>query len=298
MSETAQARLLRAVLQWLRPFLLLLSLSLAGAPVFASDTTHSRVVTLSPHLAELMVTIGALDHLVGVSAYSNFPAAVAQLPRIGDAFAIDWERLSLLEPDLVLAWESGTPTRTVTELKRRGFNVETVRTRSLDDIAAAVQLLGRLTGREADADRQAQEFQRKVETLRAAYAERSSLKVFYQIAKRPLYTVSGEHFASELIALCGGTNVFADLGELAPLVSVEAVLERRPEVMIAGATAVTPDPFVDWRRWEGLPANDFDNFFVVDADRLARPTTRLVDAGKALCERLDEGRRNRQAAQR
>ena len=68
-----------------------------------------RIVTLSPHLAELVFATGAGDLLVGVSAYTDFPREAALLPVVGDAFNLDLEQLALLQPDLLLAWETGTP---------------------------------------------------------------------------------------------------------------------------------------------------------------------------------------------
>lgn len=252
-----------------------------------------RIVTLSPHLAELVYSAGAGDRLVGVSAFSDFPAPVAALPQVGDAFAIDLEQLSLLEPDLLLAWQSGTPQRTVDELRRLGHPVVVIRTRSLGDVAAALKRIGRLAGSEAAATSAAERFLAELDALERRYADRSPLRVFYQVSARPLYTVNRQHFASELIGICRGRNVFADLDDLAPLVSPEAVLERQPEALLAGGRGDDPhdlEVFADWRRWQSLPATAHDNFLLVDADLIARPGLRLVAAAEQLCERLDEAR--------
>jgi hypothetical protein len=109
----------------------------------ASDTgqdgSSARIVTLAPNLAELVFAVGAGDQLVGVSAWSDYPRAVLELPEVGDAFVVDQEQLAFLNPDLLLVWESGTPLHTVEELRKRGYRVESVRTRGLDDVAAALR---------------------------------------------------------------------------------------------------------------------------------------------------------------
>lgn len=256
---------------------------------------YSRIVTLAPSLAELVFAAGAGDRLVGVTAYSDYPPAVRSLPLVGDAFSIDQERLALLEPDLLLAWQSGTPTHVVDELRRMGYRVETVRTRSLDDIAAALRRIGTLTGNPAQAEKAGVDFEAGLAGLEARFAAADPIRVFYQVSRRPLYTVNGAHYASELIELCGGANIFADLDELAPAIDVEAVIHRDPEVMLAGRDA-GDDAFDEWDRWPGIAANRYRNRFLLPSDELGRPTPRVLQAGQFLCESLRIARDRRAAS--
>lgn len=262
-----------------------------SAAVEESDES-SRIVTLSPHLAELVFAVGAGNLVVGVSAYTDYPDQAATLPIIGDAFNIDQERLALLSPDLLLAWDTGTPVHVVDELRRRGYRVEVITTTKIADVAAALRRIGELTGRSGDAA--ARDFATGIEALAARYRTASGISVFYQVDTRPLYTINGGHFVSELIGLCGGANIFADLDGLAPLVSVEAVLERDPEVMLASSDA-GPAAFDEWDRWADLSATRYGNRFLMPADEIGRPTPRLLQAAEAVCEALDTARRNREA---
>lgn len=254
--------------------------------------SQPRIVALAPNLAELVFAAGAGDSLVGVSAYSDYPPAVESLPLIGDAFTIDQERLALLHPDLLLAWESGTPAHVVDELRDAGFAVEVIRTRSLADIAAGVARIGRLAGTPEHAGEVAAAFSAGLLKLGDAYAHTDSIRVFYQVSDRPLFTVGRDHYVSELIALCGGRNVFADLDELAPAIDVEAVIDRDPEVMLAAGGA-GGDTFAEWDRWPGIAANRYANRFLLPADEISRPTTRVLAAGTALCEALQTARARR-----
>ena len=256
--------------------------------------TYTRVVALAPNLTELVFAAGAGDTLVGVSAYSDYPAAAASLPVIGDAFNVDHERLALLTPDVLLAWESGMPEHAIDELRRIGYRVEVVRSRKLDDVALALRRIGALTGREAAADRAADEFLDGLRALEQQYAQAATISVFYQVDRQPLYTVNGEHYVSELIQLCGGRNIFADLQALAPAVSVEAVLERDPEVMLASSDAGA-DAFIEWQRWPGMTAVRRANQYIMPADEIGRATPRLVTAGAAVCEALETAREKRNA---
>jgi iron complex transport system substrate-binding protein len=259
----------------------------------STDAAHaSRIVTLAPNLAELVFAAGAGDTLVGVSAYSDFPPAVAALPHVGDAFTIDQERLAMLRPDLLLAWQSGTPAHVVDELRHAGYRVEVIRTRSLDDIPTTLIRIGELAGTQQEAREVAAEFAAALQDLGDKYRDTESIRVFYQVSKRPLYTVGPDHYASELIALCGGQNVFDDVRELAPAIDVEAVLGRDPEVMLAGDDAGS-DAFSEWDRWPSIAANRYGNRFLLPADELSRPTPRVLTAGAVICESLQIARERR-----
>jgi iron complex transport system substrate-binding protein len=271
--------------------------------LFACDNTSSppdnadtgvatRIVTLAPNLAEFVYAAGAGDALVGVSAYSDYPQGVEKLPLVGDAFTIDQEQLALLQPDLLLAWESGTPGHIVDELRLAGYEVEIIRTRSLADISAALVRVGELAGTERDARELAADFEASLQELGDRYGDAKPIRVFYQVSSRPLYTVGGDHYASELIRLCGGRNVFADVDELAPAIDVEAVIDRDPEVMLAGDDAGN-DAFSAWDRWPAIAANQYGNRYFLPGDEISRPTTRVLVAAKAICQALRKGRANR-----
>lgn len=271
-------------------FVLLAMTACQPGPDIPPETdSATRIVTLAPHLAELVFAAGAGDSLVGVSAFSNYPDAVLELPVIGDAFTVDQEQLALLEPDLLLAWKSGTPTHVVDELRAIGYRVEVVETRGLQDISSAIDSVGELAGTGATAREASLMFRESLTALQLKYADRERLRVFYQVSQRPLYTISGQHYIGEILRLCGGVNIFEDVGDLAPAVTVEAVLDRDPQVLLAGS-ADGSKPFDDWRRWPGLAANTLGAHFVVNADEIGRPTPRVIRAANSICEAFDEAR--------
>ena len=257
--------------------------------------TYSRIVTLAPNLTELVFAAGAGELLVGVSAYSDYPAEALELPVIGDAFMIDQERLAVLQPDLLLVWDGGTPAHVVDELRASGYRAEVLRTNSLADVADAITRIGELTGRTGSAQAAASSFESRLQALRESHGTRPSITVFYQVSARPLYTVNGQHFLSELIELCGGSNIFADLGELAPTIDAEAVVERDPEVFLAGSDA-GDDAFVEWERWPQIAANRYGNLYRVPGDLVSRATPRLADGAAVLCDVLDEARGRREGS--
>lgn len=258
----------------------------------SSADKYSRIVSLAPNLTELVFAAGAGDTLIGVSAYSDYPPAAQELPIVGDAFTVDQEQLALLQPDALLVWESGTPEHVVEDFRRVGYHVEVIRSRNLKDVALALRRIGELTDHEAQANLAADEFLASLDVLRQRYASAPAISVFYQVYQRPLYTINGEHYVSQLIELCGGENIFAELDTLAPAISVEAVIERNPEVMLA-STDAGDDAFAEWQRWPNLDAIRSDNQYLMPADEIGRATPRLVGAGEAVCEALHTARSKR-----
>jgi iron complex transport system substrate-binding protein len=254
----------------------------------------SRIVSLAPNLTELVFAAGAGDTLVGVSAHSDYPAAALELPIIGDAFTVDQEQLALLQPDALLVWESGIPEHVVEDFRRVGYHVEIIRSRSLKDVALALRRIGELTGHQSEANAVADAFLADLNSLRERYSDAAAVSVFYQVYQRPLYTINGEHYVSELIEVCGGQNIFAELDSLAPAISVEAVIERNPEVMLA-STDAGDNAFGEWQRWPNLIAVSAGNQYIMPADEIGRATPRLIGAGEAVCEALSTARSKRGA---
>jgi len=246
------------------------------------------IVSLAPSLTELTFTAGAGGRLVGTVEFSDHPAQAKHIPRIGDAFRIDFERVLALHPDVVLAWEPGTPERVITRLRELGLTVVIIKTYRIADIPAAVRSIGTLAGLEDTARRMAERFERGIMALRMDYAGRAPLRVFLQVNSAPLYTVNGRQIMSEVLELCGGRNVFADLNQLAPEIGVEAVLAANPEVIIAVET--NADAAAMWGRWQQVTAVRRGNLYTLPPDDLARPTTRLLSGAQQLCEALQRAR--------
>ncbi|HSD70646.1 MAG TPA: ABC transporter substrate-binding protein, partial [Woeseiaceae bacterium] len=145
-----------------------------------------RIVTLAPHLAELVFAVGAGDMLVGVSSFTDYPEAALQLPVVSDAFVTDRELLALLQPDMLLAWDSGTPVHVIDELRAAGFRMEVIRTRSLGDVGSAMLQIGELTGHTTAAQLQARAYEEGIAQRRMKHAGAKSIRVFYQVSMHPL----------------------------------------------------------------------------------------------------------------
>jgi len=253
------------------------------------DRPARRVVPLSPHLTELMYSIGAADRLAGVVRGSDFPAEAAALAEVGDASGLDFERILHLRPDLVLAWGSGNRSVDIARLRSLGLRVLVLEPRRLEDIPRHLRLLGDLTGLGDRAQAVAREFERRVDALRGRYAGRSEVRVLFEIWHRPLFTVNGEHIISKVLGLCAAQNIFAGLPRLASEVALEQVLLLDPDAIVVGSEA--DDAGVNnWAKFPYLKAVRTGNVFSVSADLITRQTPRLIEAAELLCAGLDKAR--------
>ena len=261
----------------------------ACRPPAATDAPDDapRIVTLAPHLAELVAAAGAADLLVGVSAYTDYPPGLETLPVVSDGFRVNAEALVAARPTLVLAWGGGGQAEGVARVAQLGVTVHSIETRSLGDIAPALRRIGALAGTRDTAERAAAAFEADIAALDYRGAR---LRVFYQIGEQPLYTINGGHFISELMARCGGDNVFASLDGLAPVVGVEAVLAADPDVILSASDAAVAASA--WQRWPQLAAVRAGNLLTVPGDLVARPGPRLAAGGRAICAALERARDN------
>jgi iron complex transport system substrate-binding protein len=252
------------------------------------NSPAQRIVALAPHLVENLFGAGAGARLVGVVSYSDYPTQAAGIPEVGSYNAYSLETIASLQPDLIVMWGSGNGMRTLAKLEQLGVPVYVSELRRLDDIPGDIRALGTLAGTRAVAEPEALRIEQALEQLRNRYSEREPLAVLYQIWNDPLQTINGDHLISQVIELCGGLNIFADLPTLAPRINIESVLVRAPDAIIASGLADTRPLWLDeWRRYPSLPAVRNNGLFFVDPDLLERPTARVLLGAGTLCEQLD-----------
>ncbi len=255
-----------------------------------------RIVTLAPHATELLYAAGAGDRLVGTVEYSDYPPAAKKVPRIGSYERFDLEAISALKPDLIIAWETGNPAAQVAKLRALGLTVYSTQPNRTEDIAGQLERYGRLAGSESAGDAAAAQFRQRLERLRRTYAGKPPVRVFYQIWINPLMTVGGPQIISDAIRLCGGENVFGHLPQMAPTVSVEAVLAADPEAIVAtGMGDARPDWLNDWNKWPRMTAVTRGNLFHINPDLMQRHTPRILDGAERLCADLEIARGRRPA---
>lgn len=248
-----------------------------------------RIVALAPHIVENLFSAGAGDKLAGVVSYSNFPEEAKNIPEVGTYNAFSIEQILALEPDLVVMWGSGNGMQTLPKLEKLGIPVYVSELRKLSDVPQSIHKLSQLAGTASVGEAEAIRIETELELLRSRYGGGRSLGVFYQIWNDPLQTVNGEHLISEVISLCGGYNVFGDASSLAPRISIESVLLRDPDAIVAsGMGEARPEWLDQWRAYPSLAAVAGDALFFINPDHVQRPTARILVGARSLCQQLDQ----------
>jgi len=241
------------------------------------NTNTIRIITLSPHLAELVFSAGAGDNLIGVVAFSDFPEAVKSIEQVGDAFKLDYEKIITLNPSHILAWKNGTPIAIIDKLKTLNFNVIETEINTLSDIPKTIQQIAKLTQTESFAAKNIANFNQTIATFKDQNYSVKSL--FIEIYPKPLYTVSNKHWMSEAVRICGYNNLFNDLSQLSAPVSLEAVITRNPQAIL-NLSGQEDD---QWQEWKTIEAAKNNQIITIHPDYFSRPSLRLIEGIKQLC---------------
>ena len=276
------------------------ALALAGATqarTVTDDLLHPlvvpeaplRIVSLAPGATEMLFAAGAGGEVIATVEYSDEPPAAREVTRIGDVAAVDMERLVALHPDVVVLWAAGGNPAQRAKIAALHIPIYEQQVVRLADIPAAVRRLGVLAGTSVAAERAAQAMEARLAALTAAYGTHAGHRpsVLLQVWNRPIYTVGGHHLMSDALALCGARNVFADLSEAGPIVDIESVIARDPDIIIAAAPAGEGAAWVaDWKQLRSLSAVRGHRVVAFEDQALSRLGPSVIGATEALCRTL------------
>jgi len=248
----------------------------------------ARIVSLAPGATAMMFAAGAGAHIVGTSDYSNEPEAAQRIERVGDSQGVDIERILALHPDVVVVWSSGNSAAQIAKLERVGLPVYRHRIRRLADIPDSVRRFGALAGTSEVAGPVADDLNARITALSQRYAAVSGGTMLVQVWDHPIYTVGQSELMTDVVTICGYRNIYADLPEPGPAVSLESVLERNPDVILAvGPDRRAADEWLHgWRAYPTLKAVRSGRLIPWTDQRLSRLGPSMVDAAEALCAAL------------
>ncbi|MFT7558288.1 MAG: iron complex transport system substrate-binding protein [Flavobacteriales bacterium] len=250
-----------------------------------------RIVTLAPHIVENVFAIGQGHRIVGTVEYSDYPEAAKKIPRIGGYVSAGVESIIAQNPDLVIAWGTGNKNSTINKLIDLGYTVYIDEPHTIDDIAKSFRDIARLTGHAELGEREAKHLREKHAYLREKYATQKTLSVFYEVWNEPLQSINGKHLISDVIRLCGGKNIYGNAPSLAPLIGLESILERNPDVIIAsGMGEERPEWLDEWKKYPELKAVKNSHLFYIPPDLLQRHTGRILDGAELMCSQLSRVR--------
>ncbi|MFZ6753720.1 cobalamin-binding protein [Undibacterium sp. Dicai25W] len=256
-----------------------------------------RVISLAPHVTELIFAAGAGSKIVGTVKYSDYPESAKSIQRVGDLRQVDLERIIALKPDLLVVWMHGAFNQQLETLRKSGIPFFFSEPQKLNQVPDTLTKFGQMMGTENAAQAAATSFSQQLQQLSSQYQNKPKVRTFYQVWGRPLYTLNDKHIVSDAIRLCGGDNIFGQLSASAPVVTVEAVLQENPELIIGtDAKGESKNDIVQWKSFNTLLANKNHNLLSIDGDLMNRPGPRIIDGAKAICSALEQSRQHRSSA--
>jgi len=247
-----------------------------------------RIVSLAPNATEILFAIGAGDRVVGVTRYCNYPPDVKRLPKVGGYTDISVETVVGLSPDLVLA-SRGNPRTMLATLSSHGLKLlVAVGQESFEEIERAIVRVGRATDNEREARQVCENMERVIAPVREAIGSvEHRRRVYFGSLSAPYRAAGPASFIGQCIEMAGGENVARGVSEPWPILSVERIIERDPEVLIEG---FRPNPGGDDRRnellarlradrvWSQVTAVREGRVYLLDDDTIHRPGPRLAQA--------------------
>jgi iron complex transport system substrate-binding protein len=266
-----------------------------------SQRYPQRIITLAPHLSELVDAAGGAERLVSVSAFSNLPESVKQLPVTSDARSIDLEKMKSLRPDLIIYWLGGTSESQIQSIKKT-FNKDvqfiSVQPKKLIDIPTDIETIGKVLGTDSVAKKNADALRLKITELstkqqnpKQKNISERKVRVFYQVWAQPLMTLNQDHIIGDIIQRCGGEQLFANEKVLVPTVSREAVIKANPEIIFTAVDSAKIK--TDWSMWSSFPqlaATKNKAFIDLDGDIISRPSPRIMQGAQKICAEINKVR--------
>lgn len=250
-----------------------------------------RIISLAPNITEILFHIGAGKQIVGADEYSNYPPAAKDITRVNNHATANYELILSLQPELVIAWQSGNGETVIRRIRELGIPIFLVETRRLDDIPNLYMQLGQLTGHDDYAQSKANDFAKKLHHLRVSNQAKPAVKAFYQVWSDPLITLNGEHIVSDIIKLCGGKNIFHQALPLVPYVNIESILAADPQVIITGGGEQERQmQIAKWQQWPSISAVSDKHIYTIPADLMQRHSERILAGAEMMCGHFDHAR--------
>ena len=264
----------------------------AGREVRLADRP-TRIVSLVPVATEIIFALGEGERVAGRSRFDDYPAQVLAVPDVGDAIRPSTEAVLLREPDLVILVGGSDNAQAARDFEQLGVPYLVVLFNTFEELEGNVRRLGHLVGREAEAASLWADIESDLQAVAASVAGRERPAVYYDLGYPPAFTAGGGSYLDSLISLAGGRNVFGDLAAPSPRVSLEAIVDRDPDVLVEPSAGSAEAPRLGPAArpgWDNLRAVRSGAVVSVPSHLLHRLGPRIGEAAEALAAALHPGR--------
>ncbi len=241
---------------------------------------------MAPAAAETLVELGVADRIVAVGDFVDWPQVLVGLPRIGGHDAPNSERLVELGVALYFTAASEAGRGEHARLGELGIRVVALDTSTFAGTRAAIAEIGREVGREGEARALLDSIDRRIAAVRQRVASAPRRRVLVAVGHDPLFVAGPGSHLDELVTIAGGENIAGDAKSPYPMVALETMLERLPEVIVDSADNRPGHPrgmeTGFWSDWPFLPAVANGRVAFVDPWQLLVPGPRLADMAELM----------------
>ena len=239
-----------------------------------------KIVSLDPSVTEILFVLGLDNEVVGVTDYCDYPEGAKFKSKVGGYLDPNIEAIALLEPDLVATTLKTNTPGLIKQLENFGIKVFVLDPKNIEDIFHNISSLAKLTSREEKAKPLITTLKERLSEVKRKVNGICRPSVFLEMGADPLISVGPGSFASDLIEIAGGRNVFSHSSSRYRRFTLEEVLLADPEVIII-CSMISDDSCLAqkgwWERWTSMSAVRNGRIFVVEADLITRPGPRMID---------------------
>ena len=254
------------------------------------ETYAQSIVALTASDCEIVAALGCIDRLVGRGGYCDYPAEVLEIQAVESGNNTNIEEILALAPDVVMMSSMAQTEAQIASLEAAGVTVIVTAAKNIAGTYEAIELIGRVLGKDAEAEALVENMKAKFDALKAKVPVGEERTVYFEVAplEYGLWASGADTFQDEIAVMLGLRNVFADSSSWIE-VSEEQVIERNPDYIVTSSMylgmGLRPEEEIVTRTgWENITAVREGQVFHTDSDEATRPGPRLVDAAEMLFE--------------
>ncbi len=239
-----------------------------------------RIVSLSPVTTELLFALGAGPRVVGRTHWDLYPDAARAVPDLGNGMEPNVEAILGVHPDLVIMYAGQSNRAAALQLRKAGINTLSIRDDHISDFRRTVELVARATGDTVAGRIVADSVEHSIDAVRARPRPEKPVTVFYHVWDSPILTLGHGSYVDELLTIAGAKNIFGEMPEPSPQVTLEEIVRRNPDFILAGP--VSAKNMSESPLWRSVPAVRAGRILIVDTLLVGRPGVRLGEAARSL----------------
>lgn len=280
-------------------FIALLSISIAlfsgckrrsGTDITITNKFPERIISLSPASTEILFAVGASNQIAAVSEFSNYPEQAKELPRVGgfDGKTLSMEKILSFDPDFVYLTK-GMHDFLIPQLEQFHIRYYLSNGDSIESLENEILDIANITGHKDQGEPVVKaienQFSLAKTIIQNSQTNSVQTKIYWEIWHEPFISIGKNSFLADLLRKCGLINIFDDLDQPYPQVSIESILARNPDfIVVPSQNSINVAAISKRPGWEYTTAVQKNNILIVDADLFSQPGPRIGECAERLCQ--------------